>query len=86
MPSKKIEGVSRKDISILTDPELIRVAEGFNHRKEFDEEKLAQLAESIRLHGLKVPLTSNARTSMPLRKQGSSSGSRRWASQTRRSP
>ena len=57
MPSKKIEGVSRKDISILTDPELIRVAEGFNHRKEFDEEKLAQLAESIRLHGLKVPLT-----------------------------
>jgi len=57
MPSKTIEGVKRKDISVVSNPSLIRIAEGFNHRVDFNEEKMAQLVESIRQHGVRVPIS-----------------------------
>ena len=57
MPSKTIEGVKRKDISVVSDPNLIRIADGFNHRQDFNEEKMAQLVESIRQHGVRVPIS-----------------------------
>ena len=57
MPSKTIPGVKRKDISVVSDPNLIRIADGFNHRVDFNEEKMAQLVESIRQHGVRVPIS-----------------------------
>ena len=60
MARRKREGVTSKDILMISNPDLIRVAEGFNHRVEFDEEKMAALTESIRLHGVRTPISIRA--------------------------
>lgn len=55
MATKKIDGVTKSDLWYTT-PNRIKVVVGFNHRKDFDREKLNELKESIREWGICTPL------------------------------
>ena len=56
MARSNIPGVTRKDLQMITDPNLIQVEDGFNHRQEFDPTKMRSLADSIKEHGIQVPI------------------------------
>ena len=56
MARSNIEGVTRKDLQMITNLNLIQVEEGFNHRQEFDPIKMRSLADSIKEHGVQVPI------------------------------